>query len=74
MQFYQAVCPNCGRIPEARDKQHWKSQPHQSRGLAEIQAGTHDRIKHDGADTASVREFDAEPIGSLPREEPEVSA
>jgi len=39
---------------------------------AEINARTHDRIKHDGESTATVRTFEAEAIGHLPREEPPI--
>lgn len=70
--FHQAVCPGCPAIPDARDHDHWRSRPHRDEGDAQIKAGTHDRLKHDGESTATVRTFEAEAIGHLPREEPPI--
>ena len=70
--FHQAVCPNCPAILDARDYDHWRSRPHRDEGDAQVKAGTHDRIKHDGEAVASVRTFEAEAVGHLPREEPSI--
>ena len=72
--FYQAVCPGCTSVP-GEDEQHFTGQPRTKQSLAEINARTHDRLKHDGEATATVRAFEAESLGNksdFPKETPPI--
>jgi len=57
---------------EHRDSKHWRADPHQHRGHADIKAETHNRRIHDGEPVAAVRTFQAQAIGALPRQEPPI--
>ena len=73
--FYQAVCPDCSSVPGEYDVQHFTGQPRTKQSLAEVNARTHDRLKHDGEDSARVRSFEAESLGNksdFPKETPPI--
>ncbi|GGL33845.1 hypothetical protein EFA46_005370 [Halarchaeum sp. CBA1220] len=71
--FFQMVCRECS----TSEGEPVTKRPYQRSEFARIQRETHDETTHDGVETATVREFSGDPLGSassaLPRDPPPVA-